>query len=147
MLIRDQIQQEITEALKARDQKKLDALRFLFSQIKNKEIDLKHPLTDDDAIKLLTTEAKHRRESIEAYQKGGRRDLLEKEQFELSVIEEYLPKQLSDEEIKKIIDEVKQTLSAEALAKGGFGTLMRATMTKVAGRADGARVAALLKNQ
>lgn len=122
--------------MKTRDQRRLDALRYLLSQIKNKEIDLKHELTDEEATKLLQTEARRRRESIEAYQKGGRKDLEEKERYELLVIEDYLPKQLSDEELRAIIESVKaENPGAE------FGTFMRETMNRVAGRADGSRVA------
>jgi uncharacterized protein YqeY len=127
--------------MKSRDQKRLDAFRFLFSQIRYKEIDAKRELIDEEAIKLLQGEAKKRRESIAAYQKGGRQDLADKEQSELAIIEEYLPKQLSDEEIKAIIDEVKSDSPG-----CDFGSLMKAVMMKVAGRADGSRVAAVLKN-
>ena len=127
-------------AMKAQEKNRLGALRYLFSQIKNREIDLKRPLADDEAVKLLQTEAKRRREAIEAYQKGGRQDLVEKESYQLSVIEEYLPKQLSDEELKTIIAEIKS-----ANPSGDFGTLMKATMAKVAGKADGSRVAALCR--
>lgn len=140
MSIRDQIQQNMTVALKAQKKERLDALRYLFSQIKNKEIETKNPLADDEAIKLLGIEAKRRRESIDAYQKGGRQDLADKEKFELSVIEEYLPKQLSDEELKSIIGEVKA-----ANPTADFGTLMRETIKLVSGRADGGRVVRLLK--
>lgn len=140
MTIRDQIQSRMIAALKAGDKSKTAALRFLYSQIKNSEIDAKHSLTDEETIKLLATEAKRRRESIEAYQKGGRPDLVEKEKYELSVIEEYLPKQLTDEELKAIITEVKS-----ANPNGDFGTLMKAVMARVAGRAEGGKVAMLLK--
>lgn len=127
--------------MKARDQKGLDALRYLLSQIKNKEIDAKHELTDDEATKLLQTEAKRRRESIDAYQKGGRKDLEEKERYELSVIEEFLPKQLSDEEILALILAVKSTNP-----NADFGMLMRTIMSKIGGKTDGARVAKMLRS-
>lgn len=140
MSIRDQIQQNMTAALKAQEKERLAAFRYLFSQIRYKEIETKKPLMDDEVIKLLGAEAKRRRESIEAYQKGGRKDLVDKEKFELSVIEEYLPKQLSDDELKTIIAEVKS-----ANPNGDFGTLMKVTMAKVSGRADGGRVAGLIK--
>lgn len=139
MSIRGQIQTQVTTSLKNRDQKRLDAFRFLFSQIKNKEIDVKRELTDKEAIKLLQGEAKKRRESITAYSKGGRQDLADKEQYELSVIEEFLPKQLTDEELKIIIEEVKS-----ANPNGDFGTLMKAVMIKTAGRAEGEKVAGLI---
>lgn len=141
MSIRNQIQSQIVTSMKSHDQKRLDAFRFLFSQIRYKEIDAKRELTDEETVKLLQGEAKKRRESIAVYQQGGRQDLVESESYQLSVIKEYLPKQLSDEEIKAIIDEVKSGNPG-----CDFGTLMKALMTKVAGRADGSRVAAVLKN-
>lgn len=141
MSIRGQIQAQITASLKNRDQKRLDAFRFLFSQIKNKEIDAKRELTDEETVKLLQGEAKKRRESITAYRQGGRQDLVESESYQLSVIEEFLPKQLTDEELKAIIEEVKSQNPG-----GDFGTLMKAAMAKVAGRAEGAKMAGLLKN-
>ena len=141
MNIRGQVQSQIVINLKNRDQKRLDTFRFLFSQIKNKEIDAKRELTDEETVKLLQGEAKKRRESITAYQQGGRQDLVENESYQLSVIEEYLPKQLTDEEIKAIIDEVKS-----ANPSGDFGTIMKTVMIKVAGRAEGGRVAGMLEN-
>ena len=140
MSIRNQIQSQIITSMKSHDQKRLDAFRFLFSQIRYKEIDAKRELTDEETVKLLQGEAKKRRESIAVYQQGGRQDLVEGESYQLSVIEEYLPNQLSDEEIKTIIDEVKSTNP-----NGDFGTLMKAVMAKVAGRADGAKVAEMIK--
>ena len=140
MNIRGQVQSQIVINLKSRDQKRLDTFRFLFSQIKNKEIDAKRELTDEETVKLLQGEAKKRRESIAAYQKGGRQDLADKEQYELTIIEEYLPKQLTDEEIKAIIDEVKS-----ANPSGDFGTIMKTVMIKVAGRADGGKVAKIIQ--
>ena len=126
-------------AIKAGDKPLLEAVRYLFSQIKNREIDLKHLLTDDEAVKLLQTEAKRRKEAIEAYQKGGRQDLVDKESYQLTVIGEYLPKQLTDEEILTIVSSIKA-----ANPDADFGTLIRETMKKAGGRADGSRVAALL---
>jgi len=129
-------------AMKAQEKNRLEALRYLFSQIKNREIDLKRPLTDEEAVKLLQTEAKRRREAIEAYQKGGRQDLVEKESYQLTVIEEYLPKQLTDGEILVIVSSVKA-----ANSEADFGTLIRETMKIVAGRADGGRVASLIHSR
>lgn len=141
MSTRDQIQQQMTAAMKAGDKPRTEALRFIFSQLKNKEIDLKRPLTDEETEKLLQTEAKRRREAIAAYQQGGREDLAQKEQFELSIIESYLPQQLSDEELMAIVSQVKA-----ANPGADFGTLMRETMKQVAGRAEGGRVAKLLNH-
>ena len=93
-------------------------------------------MTDEESIKLLQGEAKNSRESIAVYRPGGRTDLADKEQSELAIIEEYLPKQLTDVEIETIIAEVKS-----ANPNGDFGTLMKTVMVKVAGRADGGKVA------
>ena len=128
-------------AMKAQEKNRLEALRYLFSQIKNREIDLKRPLADDEAVKLLQTEAKRRKEAIEAYQKGGRQDLTDKEQYELTIIEEFLPKQLTDEEILAIVSSVKMANSG-----ADFGSLMKQTMNQVAGRAEGLRVSEVLKS-
>mgnify|MGYP001590947365 FL=1 len=140
MSIRGQIQSQIVTCMKSRDQKRLDAFRFLLAQIKYREIDAKRELTDEESIKLLQGEAKKRRESIAVYRQGGRTDLADKEQSELAIIEEYLPKQLTDVEIETIIAEVKS-----ANPNGDFGTLMKTVMVKVAGRADGGKVAKLLQ--
>src|SRR3989338_3914645 len=107
MTIRDKIQSQMITAMKAQEKNRLETVRYLFSQIKNREIDLKHPLTDEEAVKLLQTEAKRRKEAIEAYQKGGRQDLVEKEGYQLLVISEYLPKQLTDGEILAIVSRIK----------------------------------------
>lgn len=140
MTIRDQIQQNMTAALKAGDKPRLEAVRYLFSQIKNREIDLKRPLTDEEAVKLLQTEAKRRKEAIGYYQKAGRQDLVDKESYQLSVIGEYLPKQLTDEEILAIVSSIKA-----ANPGADFGTLIRETMKQAAGRADGGRTAMIIK--
>ncbi|MBI5356684.1 GatB/YqeY domain-containing protein [Candidatus Collierbacteria bacterium] len=142
MSIRNQIQSQIITSMKSHDQKRLDAFRFLFSQIRYREIDAKRELTDEETVKLLQGEAKKRREVITAYKQGGRQDLADKEQYELSVIEEFLPKQLTDEEIKAIITEVKA-----ANSNGDFGALMKTVMVKVAGRAEGAKVAGMIKQK
>ncbi len=130
----------MTAALKTQDKPRLETVRYMFSQIKNREIDLKRQLSDEETVKLLTTESKRRKEAIEAYQKGGRQDLVEKESYQLSVIEEYLPKQLTDGEILAIVSRIKA-----ANQDANFGTLIRETMRQAAGRADGGRVASLLK--
>lgn len=141
MSIRNQIQASMVVAMKSRDAQRLGSVRYVFAQIKNKEIDLKRELNDDETLKLLRTEAKRRKDAVDAYEKGGRKDLVEKEQFDLSIIEEYLPKQLSDEDIKVIIDEVKKTSQ-----NTDFGLLMKSVMAKVSGRADGGRVSSLLRS-
>lgn len=103
MSIKNIIHERMIAAMKAHDAEKVGALRYLLSQLKNQEINLIRPATPDEEIKLLQSEAKKRKESIAAYQKGSRPELAEKEQKELNIIQEFLPQQISDKELKKII--------------------------------------------
>lgn len=146
MSIKDTIHQRMTAAMKSHDAEKVGALRYLLSQLKNQEISLLRPSTNEEEIKLLQSEAKKRKEAIEAYQKGNRPELAQKEQKELAIIQEFLPKQLSDEEIKKVIQQVINDLPSEALAKEGFGSVMKQTMSCLRGQADGPRVSALVRS-
>jgi len=110
-------------------------LRNMKSVLKNKAIDARRDLSDEEVIQALSTLAKQRKESIEAFTNGGRLDLVEKEAAELKVIEEFLPQQLSAEELEKLIREA----IAETGAAGAkdMGKVMKALMPKTAGRADG----------
>ena len=121
--------------MKAREQDRLMYLRNMKSVLKNKAIDARRDLSDEEVIQALSTLAKQRKESIEAFTNGGRLDLVEKEAAELKVIEEFLPQQLSAEELEKLIREA----IAETGAAGAkdMGKVMKALMPKTAGRADG----------
>src|SRR3989338_7235233 len=105
-MIRDEIQKLIHKSLKENDRQRVDCLRYLLSQIKYQEIDLKKDMTDEETVELLRKELKKRREAIELFQKGNRQDLVSANQKEIKIIEEFLPKALSEEEIIKIIDDV-----------------------------------------
>lgn len=140
MALFQSLEQDMTAALKAQQKPRLDALRFLVSQLRNLKIDLGRDPSDEEVRKTLASEARRRRESIDAYQKGGRQDLVEKEKYQLSIIEEYLPKQLTDEEISALVSQVKA-----ANPGADFGILIRETMKMVAGRAEGGRVTMIIK--
>ena len=146
MSLRDQIQSDMTSAMKARDQQKVDTLRLAISSIKKKEIDeTRRPLEDAETRGVLTTMIKQRRESIEMYRKGNRQDLLDKEQAEITVLEGYLPKQLDDAALGAMIDAaIKET---NAAGMKDMGKVMKAVQAKVAGAAEGARVSALVKEK
>lgn len=130
-------------AMKAREPLRVSTLRMVMTAIKNTEVERLHELSDEEVLEVMAREAKRRRESIEAFRAGNRADLVEKESGELAVIEAYLPSPLSDEELA--------TLVAEAVAETGatspkeMGAVMKALMPKVRGRADGARISALVK--
>ncbi|GMU40385.1 MAG: aspartyl-tRNA amidotransferase subunit B [Chloroflexota bacterium] len=143
MSIQDTIRQQMTTAWKAGDTGRRDALRLLIAAMENARIDLGRALEDADAIRVLQKEAKQRRDSIVEFQKANRTDLVDKEQSELDVIVEFLPKQLDDDEIR----ELARAVIAETGASGAgdVGKIMKPLIAKVAGRADGGRINAIAR--
>jgi hypothetical protein len=142
-VLREKIADDMRTAMKARDQARVGALRMLMAAVKNSEVEKLHELSDDEVVEVVAREAKRRRESIEAFEKGGRADLVEKESAELGVLEAYLPAKLSDEELAGIVDEAIAETGASSPKQ--MGEVMKAVMPKVRGRADGAQVSALVK--
>jgi uncharacterized protein YqeY len=143
---KEQIRQDMQKAAKERDSLALSALRMAVAAIRNREIDAVtrkelargSELPDEAVLKVIATMVKQRRESIELFLQGNRPELAEKEQAEIAVLERYLPKALSSQEIEALVREA----IAETGAKGpaDTGRLMKAVMPKVAGRADGKAV-------
>ncbi|MDP3994345.1 MAG: GatB/YqeY domain-containing protein, partial [bacterium] len=102
-MILEQIQNDLKEAMKAGETDKVSALRFLLSQIKNREIDKRAELTDEEIVSVIAKQAKQRRESVEAFKQGGRDDLVVKEQAELDLLSKYLPQKMGQAELEKIV--------------------------------------------
>ena len=127
-------------AMKAHDQARLDALRLMVSAIRYVQIDTPD-MTDEQMIAVLVKEAKKRNEAIEAYHKAGRTEQEAKEKYELSVIEAYLPKMMSEDELRNKVLSVKD----KVLSQGNFGAAMKFVMGEVKGQADGAMVAKIVK--
>lgn len=133
-------------AMKAGDKPRLEVLRFVIAGVMGAEKD-KHakqpgvPLADDEVVAVLQKEAKRRKEALELFRKGGRADLVKKEEADLEIIYGYLPKELSENEIRKIVDDLA--------GKGfnDFNSLMRETMKVVKGRADGKTVGDVIKKK
>lgn len=138
MSLLDNIDKHLAEALKSGDRHKATVLRGLKSDLKYRRIDKGQELTDSDITEVLSSAAKKRRESIEAYDKGGREDLVEKERQELEIIQAYLPEQLSEAELRSIISEAISEAGAESAAD--IGKVMKAVMPRVKGKADGKQV-------
>ncbi len=140
-MLRDEIQKSMISAMKAHDTVRLDALRYLWSLIKNAEIDAKRELEDNEVIKVTGTEVKKRKEAIELMKQGGRDDLALSEEDKLRVLQEFLPEQMSEEEVEKIVDEV--------LAGGAsdFGRVMGQVMGRTAGKADGKVVSDIVRKK
>ena len=129
-------------AMRAREREKLTLIRSLISEIKNKEIDLKRTFTEKEEVALLSTQAKRRKESADAFRKGDREELATHEEFELALIKNYLPKQLSREEVKKLIQEVIAKTGAKT--KRDMGRVMGAIMPQIVGKFPGREVKSLV---
>lgn len=145
MGLKEKIQEDLTGAMKARDEERSGTLRMVLAAIKNEEVAGKvaRQLTDAEIITVLSREAKKRREAAEGFEAGGRLDRAEDEKNEGKIIAEYLPAQLSEDEIKEMIKEaIAQTGAA---GPAGMGQVMKVLSPKTAGRADGALVSALVK--
>jgi uncharacterized protein YqeY len=142
-MLRETIGADMRQAMKAREQVRVGALRMLMAAVKNAEVERRHELADDEVLDVVTREAKRRRESIEAFAAGGRGDLVEKESAELAVLEAYLPERLSDEELAALVDAAIAETGASTPKQ--MGEVMKAVMPKLRGRADGAAVSALVR--
>ncbi len=130
-------------AMKSGDKLRLGVIRLLLAAIKQKEVDERITLSDDDVLAILVKQSKQRRESIDQFKTAGRDDLVKTEQFELEVIETYLPAKLSEAEIRQIITDTIAATGAQGVAQ--MGAVMNAVRAKVAGRADLATVSQWVK--
>ncbi len=135
MSLKEKITEDLKEALRKGEEQRKSTLRMLQSAIRYREVELQHPLSDEEVLDVIAKQVKQRRESIAEYEKGGREDLVREEQGELDVLSTYLPEQLSREEIRAMAQEaIKQTGATDAR---GIGAVMKELMPKVRGRAEG----------
>jgi uncharacterized protein YqeY len=143
--LKEQLQSDLTTAMRARDQVRAGSLRMALTAVTNEEVaGTEHrELTDDDVLKVLTKEAKKRREASAAYSDAGRAELAAKEDAELAILEAYLPSQLGDDELETIVREAVAASGASGMPQ--MGLAMKAANTAVAGRAEGGRVAAIVR--
>ena len=144
-MLKEKIDTDMREAMKAREQVRVATLRLLKSSITNAEKEKIRELSDDEVLDLVAREAKRRRESIDAFRQGGRTDLVDKESAELAILDAYLPDKLSDDELGALVDEAIAETGATTPKQ--MGEVMKALMPKVRGRADGAQVSALVKSK
>lgn len=143
-MILDTLNKQIIEAMKARDAVRVSTLKLLMSELKNYQID--HPeMTDQDEMAVIKKEAKKRKDSVEAYSAAGRQDLVDKESAELVILQEYLPAEMADEELGKIVTEAIAETGATNMQE--MGKVIGAVMKKSGGTADGGKVAQLVKNK
>ena len=145
MGLKEKLQADLTDAIRARDEVKSGTVRILLAAMTNEEVAGKAAkvLTDAEIITVLSREAKKRREAVDAYTQAKRDDLANKEKAEGVIIAQYLPEQLSEESIKKMITEAIAETNASGPA--GMGLVMKALQPKIAGKADGGLVSSLVK--
>lgn len=143
MAIKKKLDQEMVAAVKARDKLRLSALRLIKTALHNREIDAKRDLNETEFLQMLSGMVKQRKDSIEQFAKGGRTDLVEKEESELKVIHEFMPEQMSDDAVDAEID--KAIKEAGASSAKDMGKVMKILMPKLTGKADGKAVGEKVK--
>lgn len=141
------IKEDLKKAQKNKEETKVSILRMLLAEIKNEEIALKKKegLTDDEVLSVIQRNVKRHKDSIESFKKGKREDLVEKEEEELKILKNYLPEELSEEELEKIVSQKIEELKASG--PSDFGKVMGAVMAEVKGRAEGKKVAQIVKEK
>jgi len=142
-MLKQTVEEQIKVALKAGETLRLSTLILLLSAINNEEIAKQKELSEEEIIAVVQHQAKQRKEAIEAYEKGGREELAAKERQELEILNKFLPQQLSEEEVKKIVLEVVAGLSDDD--KKNFGKIMGSAMTRLKGQTEGNIVSKVVK--
>lgn len=146
MSLRDRLSEDLKLAMKARDQLRMDVIRMIKAAVLNKEVEMKKDLDDAEMSRIMTTMIKQRKESVEQYEKGQRAELAAKERQEIVIIESYLPKALSPEELAQAVDAVIRETGANS-AKD-MGAVMKAVMARLAGQpVDGKQVSDLVRSK
>ena len=146
MSLRDRLTEDLKLAMKARDQLRMDVIRMIKAAVLNKEVEMKKDLDDAEMSRIMTTMIKQRKESVEQYEKGQRAELAAKERQEISIIESYLPKALSAEELERIVETVIRETGAGS-AKD-MGAVMKTVMARLAGQpVDGKHVSDLVRSK
>jgi hypothetical protein len=147
MSLKDRISEDIKIAMKAKDKVRLETVRSIKKVLLEKEVSLRpqgqESLTESQELEVLAQQAKQRRDSIEQYRQAGRDDLADKEAQELAIIEEYLPGQLSDEEVGAVVDEVIASVGATSVKD--MGKVMGSVMQQLKGRAEGQKIQVIVK--
>jgi len=143
MSLREQLNEEIKTAMKARETERLNALRLMLAAVKQREVDERVAMDDAGVVSVVEKMIKQRKDSIAQYEKAARTDLADKERYEISVIEAYLPKQMSQQELEAAVAEALAATGAKAASD--MGKVMGVLKPRLAGRADMGKVSALVK--
>jgi uncharacterized protein len=139
------IEEELKQARLARDNDRRDALSLILASLRSAQKELQRPLSDDEELQVLQRERKRRLEAAEAYDQAGREEQADAEEFELDVLEEFMPEPLEEDELEEIIDDVIAEVGATSLRD--LGRVMADVMPQVSGRADGSTVSQLVREK
>ena len=145
MSIKDRIQQDMKDTMRAKDKARLGTIRLILAAIKQREVDERIELDDEQVIVVLDKMAKQRRESISQFEQAGRDDLIAQENFELGIIQPYLPEALGEDELNALIDAAMAATGANSIKD--MGKVMGQLKPKIQGRADMSAVSALIKSR
>lgn len=143
MSLLSRLNDDMKTAMKAKDKESLQVIRMIKSSIQNKQIKEGHDLTEDEELTVLSREMKQRRDSLHEFEEAGRDDLAEKVKSEIVIVEKYMPEQLSEDDIRQLVQEAITQTGASSVKE--FGKVMGAIMPKVKGKADGNQVNAIVK--
>jgi uncharacterized protein len=146
MSLYDRLTEDLKLAMKSRDQLRMDVIRMIKAAVLNKEVELKRDLDDAEMSRVMTTLVKQRRESVEQFEKGQRQELAAKERQEIEIIESYLPKPLSPEELETVVTSVIADTGSRSMKE--MGAVMKAVMARLEGQTvDGKRISELVKHK
>ena len=143
MSLQEQISAALKDAMRARDEVRMTTLRLVLTAIKKREKEARSLLEDQEVISVITSQIKQRRESIEQYREAGREDLAQTEENELQILQGYMPEQASEEEISNTLDKIIAEVGAVSMKD--MGKVMKAAMAKLAGKAEGGAINAMVK--
>jgi uncharacterized protein YqeY len=141
----EEIEDELKDAMKARDAERRDALRLILNSLKSSQKELQRPLSEEEELQVLQRERKRRVEAADAFRTGGREEQAAAEERELEVLEEFMPEPLSEDEIDEIVDDVIAEVGATSMAD--LGRVMADVMPQIAGRADGSQVSQIVREK
>lgn len=145
MRLKDKIRDDLKASMKIQDKISMAVLRMLSSDVRNKEIELIKEIGDDEIVKIIKSNVKKRKDAVELYRKGNRADLAKQEESEIAVLNKYLPKEMDEAVLRKV---VKELINKTGLKKTtDFGGLMKEAMKEVKGNADGKIVSAIVKDE
>jgi hypothetical protein len=139
------LEDDLKEAMRAKDAGRRDALRLILNALRSAEKELQRPLHDDEELQVLQRERKRRVEAAEAFRAGGREEQAQAEELELEVLQEFMPEQLSEEDLEDIVDDVIAEVGATSMSH--FGRVMADVMPQVSGRVDGSVVSQLVREK